>query len=114
MSKAPNADAPALEWALFYASLGWAVFPIQPHTKNSFYRYPEFKNPERQKTTASGNQPPPEGVPIFLTIHYDISILILRTFFRDVPVQLSCRDLSGSLISGLYVFSASISGLPAK
>ena len=46
MSKAPNAEAPALEWALFYASLGWAVFPIQPHTKNSFYRYPEFKNPE--------------------------------------------------------------------
>ena len=46
MSKAPNAEAPALEWALFYASLGWAVFPIQPQTKNSFYRYPEFKNPE--------------------------------------------------------------------
>lgn len=34
------------EWALFYASLGWAVFPIRPGTKKSFYSYPEFKNPE--------------------------------------------------------------------
>lgn len=44
--RAPDQKAPALEWALFYASLGWEVFPIRPQTKNGFYRYPEYANPE--------------------------------------------------------------------
>lgn len=44
--KAPAKDAKPLEWALFYASLGWEIFPLQPGTKTGFYRYPEYKNPE--------------------------------------------------------------------
>lgn len=42
----PNDDAPHLEWAQFYASLGWRVFPVRPGTKNRFYRYPDYKNPK--------------------------------------------------------------------
>lgn len=44
--KAPAAGAAMMEWALFYAGLGWEVFPLQPGTKTGFYYYPEFKNPE--------------------------------------------------------------------
>ena len=50
MRRIPKDGAKMLDWALYYASMGWAVFPIQPGTKKDFYHYPEFKNPE------SGNE----------------------------------------------------------
>jgi replicative DNA helicase len=31
---------------LYYASLGWEVFPIKPRTKRDFYRYTEYPNTE--------------------------------------------------------------------
>ena len=50
MRRIPKDGAKMIDWALYYASMGWAVFPIQPGTKKDFYHYPEFKNPE------SGNE----------------------------------------------------------
>ena len=45
MRRIPKDGAKMIDWALYYASLGWAVFPIQPGTKKDFYHYPEYKNP---------------------------------------------------------------------
>ena len=76
MRKAPKDDAPALEWALYYADLGWAVFPIQPKTKASFYNYPEYKNPETGNTYSWQHQATkdPMRIEIFWTEHPDANI----------------------------------------
>lgn len=72
----PKNDAPCLEWALFYASKGWEVFPIHPRTKDEYYHYPEYPNPDNGseyswKYQASKD---PERVRKFWTDHPDASI----------------------------------------
>lgn len=88
MSKAPKDDAPALEWALFYASLGWAVFPIQPREKAAFYNYPEYKDPETGNTYSWKYQATknPQRIEIFWTEHPDANIGVATGTASDLYV----------------------------
>lgn len=77
----PKADAPRMEWALYYASLGWEVFPIKPRTKRDFYRYAEYPNtelpPEEERRNYSWKyqaSKDPERVRKFWKQHPDANI----------------------------------------
>lgn len=85
----PQDGAPAIEWALFYASLGWAVFPVQPRKKAAFYSYPEYKNKETGNTYSWQAQASadPERVKKFWTDHPEAGIGVA----------------TGSASGGLYV-----------
>ena len=85
----PKDGAPAIEWALFYASLGWAVFPVQPKSKTAFYSYPEYKNKETGNAYSWQAQASadPERV---------------RKFWTDHP-EAGIGVATGSASGGLYV-----------
>lgn len=85
----PKDGAPAIEWALFYASLGWAVFPVQPRSKTAFYSYPEYKNKETGNAYSWQAQASadPERV---------------RKFWTDHP-EAGIGVATGSASGGLYV-----------
>jgi len=102
MNKIPKDDAPALEWALFYASLGWAVFPIQPKTKASFYSYPQYKNPETGNTRSWQYQATkdPQRIEIFWTEHPDANIGVATGEISQLYVLDLDREKPGSTQDG--------------
>ena len=106
MSKAPRDDAPALEWALYYASLGWAVFPIQPREKAAFYNYPEYKNPETGNTYSWQHQATkdPMRVEIFWTDHPDANIGVATGAVSQLYVLDLDKEKPGSTQDGRQHF----------
>ena len=51
MRRIPKDGAKMIDWALYYASMGWAVFPIQPGTKRNL-------RTRRAGTSTAGNTRP--------------------------------------------------------
>ncbi|MGN1389407.1 MAG: bifunctional DNA primase/polymerase, partial [Bulleidia sp.] len=44
--KMPADDAAMIDWAFYYLNLGFTIFPLKPETKDEFYPYPEYMNPD--------------------------------------------------------------------
>lgn len=83
----PKDDAPHLDWALYYASLGWSVFPVQPGTKTKYYRYPQYKNPKTGSAYSWINQATNDSDRI-------------RQFWKDHPdadIGMATGDKSGGV-----------------
>lgn len=99
----PKDDAPHLEWALYYASLGWQVYPAPPGKKHGGYHYPEYKNPKNGseyswKYQASSD---PERVRKFWTDHPEANIGMLTGDASGGVVVLDVDTLKGHGVDGV-------------
>lgn len=90
---APAANAAPLEWALFYASLGWAVFPIRRGTKRSFFFYPNHPGAPTKEH--------PEGTPYSWQAQATKDPEEVRRYWTDHPdagIGVATGNASGGLI----------------
>lgn len=99
----PSPDAAHLTWALFYASLGWEVFPIQPGTKTRFYEYPERKNPISGKTHSWAYQASriPADLTKYWTDHPDADIGVATGDRSNCLAVVDADTLEGHNVDGL-------------
>lgn len=84
----PADDAAMIDWAFYYLNLGFTIFPLKPKTKDEFYPYPEFMNPDTGSIFSWKTQASRDPYRIY-------------QFWNEIP-DASIGAVTGEL-SGIYV-----------
>lgn len=89
----PEEGASMLDWALYYAAQGLAVFPVYPKTKDRYYRYDDRLGRPTEKY--------PEGTPYSWKAQADTDLDRVRMYWTDHPnANIGCA--TGSRSGGLF------------
>lgn len=93
ITKKPSYTAPMIEWAIYYASIGFKVFPVKPRTKNEYYADYDHRGKTSEKH--------PSGNPYSWEAQATNDIERIKRIWSEHP-DANIGGCTGAVSNGIY------------